>query len=467
MNRQHLLSALCVLALAAPALADGVHILPYGAAATIDFPLFAADGTLSTSETDGGTDVTLTCDEGTGATATNDFVDEGSFYSIALTATEMQCARLVVEIAGSAVTTLERIETYGNASAANVAFDANVTQISGDSTAADNLESAADGTGYNLGGGSVVAASVTGDVGGDVTGSVGSIGSGGITEASFATTAGSMKPLGIVDQGTAQSATSTTLVMRSAAALGDDTAIGMTLVACGSTQGYCQSRAVSDNVGSTDTLTVDTWSVTPSGTITYYLFGTAPGNAGDAPTASENATAVWSAASRTLTALDEDDTTIDINGTAVGAAASVTGAVGSVTGNVGGNVTGTIGGLSTQAKADVNAEVDTALSDYDAPTNAELTSGLAGLNDLDTAGVQTAIGVLTGTCDSGSTTTCVDDALTQANASQLEDRLICFEDDFCALITTFAPSTDTVTTTKTAPATRASLDYTIYPATAE
>ena len=53
--------------------------------------------------------------------------------------------------------------------------------------------------------------------------------------------------------------------------------------------------------------------------------------------------------------------------------ASVTGNVGgNVTGNVGGNVTGSIGSLATQAKADVNAEADTALADYDAPTNAEM-----------------------------------------------------------------------------------------------
>lgn len=71
---------------------------------------------------------------------------------------------------------------------------ANVTHISGDSTAADNLESATDGTGYNIGNGSVVAASVTGNVGGNVTGSVGSVtgsvgsvASGGITAASIAT----------------------------------------------------------------------------------------------------------------------------------------------------------------------------------------------------------------------------------------------------------------------------------------
>ena len=39
------------------------------------------------------------------------------------------------------------------------------------------------------------------------------------------------------------------------------------------------------------------------------------------------------------------------------------GAVDSVTGNVGGNVVGSIGSLATQAKADVNAETDTALAD--------------------------------------------------------------------------------------------------------
>lgn len=50
-------------------------------------------------------------------------------------------------------------------------------------------------------------------------------------------------------------------------------------------------------------------------------------------------------------------------GSVTGAVGSVTGAVGSVSGNVGGNVTGSVGSLAAQAKADVNAEVDTALID--------------------------------------------------------------------------------------------------------
>lgn len=54
-------------------------------------------------------------------------------------------------------------------------------------------------------------------------------------------------------------------------------------------------------------------------------------------------------------------------GSVTGAVGSVTGAVGSVTGSVGsvaGNVTGSIGSLAAQAKADVNAEVDSAIETY-------------------------------------------------------------------------------------------------------
>ena len=60
----------------------------------------------------------------------------------------------------------------------------NVVQISGDATAADNLELACDGTSYNLGGGDIVAASVSGAVG-SVTGAVGSV-TGGVTLANGA-----------------------------------------------------------------------------------------------------------------------------------------------------------------------------------------------------------------------------------------------------------------------------------------
>lgn len=50
-----------------------------------------------------------------------------------------------------------------------------------------------------------------------------------------------------------------------------------------------------------------------------------------------------------------------------------------------------IAALNDLSAADVNAEVDTALADYDAPTKAELDSGLAALNDVSTAEVNAQV----------------------------------------------------------------------------
>lgn len=125
----------------------------------------------------------------------------------------------ITHIAGAAV------------SATTAQLGVNAVQISGDATAADNLETA------------------------------------------FDDTAGPVPWMGIVDQGTAQSATGTTVVLRSAAAFADNALIGCTIGVFGSTQGYWQFREITDSVLSTDTVTVDTWTVTPSGTITYKIFG--------------------------------------------------------------------------------------------------------------------------------------------------------------------------------------------------
>lgn len=128
----------------------------------------------------------------------------------------------------------------------------NVVQVSGDSAAADNLENA------------------------------------------FDDTAGSVPWAGIVDQGTAQSATATTLVLRAAAGFANDELIGATVVITGGTTGVGQSRAITGYVGATDTATVDTWSTTPSGTITYKVYGSAPLSASATPpTAAAIADAVW------------------------------------------------------------------------------------------------------------------------------------------------------------------------------
>lgn len=109
----------------------------------------------------------------------------------------------------------------------------NTVQISGDAAAADNLETA------------------------------------------FDDTAGAAPWMGIVDQGTAQSATATTVVLRAAAAFANDTLIGATIAVHGSTQGYWQQGLITDSAGTT--VTVPTWAVTPTGTITYKIFGTAAG----------------------------------------------------------------------------------------------------------------------------------------------------------------------------------------------
>lgn len=118
--------------------------------------------------------------------------------------------------------------------------------------------------------------SVTGNVGGNVTGSVGSVASGGITEASYATTAGTFYPLGIIDQGTAQSATGTTLVLRAAAAFASSELVGAMIVITGGSAGVGQSRWITAYNGGTDTATVDTWTTTPTGTITYKIVAAAP-----------------------------------------------------------------------------------------------------------------------------------------------------------------------------------------------
>jgi len=90
-------------------------------------------------------------------------------------------------------------------------------------------------------------------------------------------TCGAYEEFGIARGGcAAQAATSTTIQLDASASFANDSVVGMQVLACGSTQGYCQTRAITDYVSSTDTATVSDWNVTPSGTITYWLFGSAP-----------------------------------------------------------------------------------------------------------------------------------------------------------------------------------------------
>jgi hypothetical protein len=113
-------------------------------------------------------------------------------------------------------------------------MDANMGAISGDTTAADNLETA------------------------------------------FDDTPGPVPWLGIIDQGTAQSASSTGFVLRSAAAFDDDSLIGASAMVLGATQGFWQRRIITDNALSGDTVTNDAFNTTPSGAVTYKIFATPP-----------------------------------------------------------------------------------------------------------------------------------------------------------------------------------------------
>lgn len=113
-------SKLPLLALLLPAfaLAEYHPPVPYGVSVTIDFPIYASDGTLSTSETDDGNDVQVYCGAGDSpANSTNDFADDGDTYTVVLTAAEMQCAYVKLQIDGATDDNVIIIPTYGHASA--------------------------------------------------------------------------------------------------------------------------------------------------------------------------------------------------------------------------------------------------------------------------------------------------------------------------------------------------------------
>lgn len=91
---------------------------------------------------------------------------------------------------------------------------------------------------------------------------------------------GAIRGLGVIDKGTAQSATGTTLVLRAAAAFADDELVGATIVIVSATAGAGQRRIINDYVSATDTATVDTWTTTPTGTIVYEIYGSPPASSG-------------------------------------------------------------------------------------------------------------------------------------------------------------------------------------------
>jgi hypothetical protein len=128
----------------------------YGVATTIDVDLYETDGaSVKADATFAAGDVTVMKDEGTPANIGTLPTDEGRVYSFPLTATEMQAARIVVELIDQSdpKVWLDRVvivETYGHASAQHEHFPVDVIEIGGSATVVaalkDLYDSAVQGT---------------------------------------------------------------------------------------------------------------------------------------------------------------------------------------------------------------------------------------------------------------------------------------------------------------------------------
>jgi len=233
----------------------------------VTFPILDADGDLASGAT--GLDSEVSKDGGTFADCTNEATEiatSSGMYYLDLTSSEMNadCVAVIVKtsLSGAKTTPIVLypqetgdvkvdVQSYGGTAGtfasgrpevntthlAGSAVDqsgglinANMKQISGDATAADNLETA------------------------------------------FDDTPGPVPWVSILDQGVAQAATATTLQLRAGATFANDEPLGAMIVITGGTTGVGQSKAIIDYDGATDTATVDPWQTTPTGTITYKVY---------------------------------------------------------------------------------------------------------------------------------------------------------------------------------------------------
>lgn len=248
-------------------------------------------------------------------------------------------------------------------------------------------------------------------------------------------TTGSGTGLTAIASGTAQSATSTTLVLASGETFGDNELIGAVAHITGGSTGVGQTRCISDNDGGTDTITVDAWATTPTGTITYELV---PSLGATCPVDTDD---IWQSTTRTLTAATNitstGGTTVPQTGDSYArlgapAGASVSAdnaAIKAETATIvadtnelqgdhadggrldlifdatladtaemqGDDVPGLISGLNDVSAAEVKTQTDQAFADYDPPTKTEMDSGFSGLNDPTAAVIAAA--VMGATCE--------------------------------------------------------------------
>lgn len=124
-----------------------------------------------TTESTSGVTLTADFDSRTGLnhvriTTSSDgtFYANGSQFEAVITAGTVDSVSVIGACVGRFTLAAQTIKAVTNI------VSANVTQINSDATAAANLEKATDGTGYNLGGGFIVAASVSGAVNSVTTG---------------------------------------------------------------------------------------------------------------------------------------------------------------------------------------------------------------------------------------------------------------------------------------------------------
>ena len=279
----------------------------YGEAAVITFDLFEIDGIdFRVDALHAAGDTTIMIDEAVEINTTNGFVDEGNGYSITLTATEMQAARIVIYCVDQGTKAwLDRsivIESYGNA-AAQHAFDLDTASVpqTADHTAgiadiptvdeftdrtlaaAAYFDPAADTvavvttltnkTGFSLSatGLDLITATATG-----VVEIAKAIWDRVLTGATHNITNSSGKLLrsifgGVFTEGTAQSGGNNAIQLASGDITANDQYVRAKVLLTGGT-GVGQEAIITDSVASTDTLTITpAWLTNPDATTEYQV----------------------------------------------------------------------------------------------------------------------------------------------------------------------------------------------------
>jgi hypothetical protein len=124
---------------------QGLTLRKYGVQTTINFELFEVDGVdFRINAVHAAGDSVIMKNEGSEASTTNGFTDEGKGYSLVLSATEMQAARIVIYLVDLTATKvwLDKaivIETYGHASAMH-AFDLDTAVPDVNIASSDNID---------------------------------------------------------------------------------------------------------------------------------------------------------------------------------------------------------------------------------------------------------------------------------------------------------------------------------------